>query len=63
MYNKYTAKLYFKDQKFIKSEANDLNTLIVHSIVLLDNNQDYLLGTIIDNNTGKIIHRCQKLSC
>ena len=61
MLQKYNANIYFKNQKLITSDANDLNTLINHTIVLLDCNQDYLIGTIMDNNTGKVIHKCRKV--
>lgn len=57
----YTARLQFKNQGYMKSHANDLYSLIKQSIFLLDNNNDYLQGLIVDNNTGEIIHKNQKI--
>jgi len=60
MQNRYTAHLRFENNKSIKSYANDLRTLVVHSVLLLDCHKGYVLGTIRDNDTGKIVHRCKK---
>jgi len=59
---RYTAILALGSSTIIKSYANDLNKLILHTMMLIDLHVDCLLGTIKDNETGAIIHRCKKVT-
>lgn len=61
MEKRYTAKHFFNNNKYILSQANNLDKLITHTILLLDTDLSYRSGTIVDNNSGKIVHRCQKI--
>lgn len=60
MKQRYTANLYFKKNNSIRSYANDLDKLIQQTLLTIDYYRGYVKGTIKDNRTGKIVHKCKK---
>lgn len=61
MYFRYTSQITFNDSNYIQSSSNDLSKLILHTVIILDCHQGTLKGTILDNQTGEIVHRCNRL--
>lgn len=60
MQDKYTAKIIFNKSDYILIQASELQELIICSITLMDNNKQYMSGTIMDNNSGKIVYSSSK---
>lgn len=60
MISRYTAALYCNDQLIAKSYGNDFSYLMVKLLTGLERENSSASGKIIDNLTGKVIHRCRK---
>lgn len=55
----YTAKLYFNGKIIYIKQDNNLDRLIVDLSELLEDEYRHAEGQIIDNQSGKIVHRCR----
>lgn len=57
---RYTATIQTDAHMSIQCLDNNLNHLITHTLRILDAELGHVQGVIIDNRTGKIVHRCSR---
>lgn len=62
MFYRYTATIYFSNLQRIKSKSNDLNKLILYIVTILEHHTDYINGIVLDNQTGRVVHQCRRIT-
>ncbi len=60
MFSKYTAHLRLGDHKIVEKSSNDLKSLTIQALIHMDDFAGIVNGTIQDNLTGRVVHRCNK---
>lgn len=60
MHSQYTAQLFYNNEHLDTHNGNDLNKLMATLLNQIEMSSTSTQGHIINNVSGKIIHRCRK---
>lgn len=58
----YTASIVCNDRSTHAFSGDDFWCLVVTLLGRLETENNFAIGNIMNNHTGKVIHRCQKAS-
>ena len=59
----YTANVVCTDQSTWVFSGDDLTGVLTTLLDHMEVEKSFSMGRIINNNTGNIVHRCEKIVC